>query len=128
MTFITQRIDHVEVLVKDLEASARWYRDVLGLEEVGRWEPEPIMIAVGGTKLALFRATEAGHNANPQGAGRARWHRVAFLTDEAGFADAQEHLSSLGIPFRGPIDHEVSWSVYFQDPDGNPLEITYYYR
>lgn len=126
MSFVARRIDHVEVLVGDLEAAARWYSRVLGLEEVARWDPEPVMISAGGTKLALFRASEPGANANPQGQGRARWHRVAFLTDEEGFATAQEHLRSLSIPFRGPVDHGLAWSIYFQDPDGNPLEITYY--
>ncbi len=126
MKFVAQRIDHVEVLVRDLEASARWYRETLGLEEVARWDPEPVMIAAGDTKLALFKATEEGKNPDPVGEGKAHWHLVAFLTDAAGFAVAQEHLLSLSIPFRGPVDHDLSWSIYFEDPDGNPLEITYY--
>lgn len=25
-----------------------------------------------------------------------------------------------------PVDHEVSWSIYFKDPDGNPFEDTTY--
>ena len=27
---------------------------------------------------------------------------------------------------REAADHEVSWSVYFKDPDGNPYEVTTY--
>ena len=121
--FIPERIDHVEVFGADIAAAARWYREVLGLEEVSRWDPEPVMIGAGGTKLALFKA-----NGEPRkDPGDApHWHRTAWQTDEAGFAAAQEHLGDLGIPFRGPIDHDRSWSIYFLDPDGNPLEITYY--
>ena len=25
-----------------------------------------------------------------------------------------------------PVDHQVAWSLYFSDPDGNPFEITCY--
>ena len=122
MEFRVKSIDHVEVFVRDLEQAARWYADVLGLQEVMRWDPEPVMIAAGETKLALFRADSAERQPNRG----LHWHRVAWRTDAAGFEAAQHHLSSLGIRFRGPIDHEVAHSIYFEDPDGNLLEVTYY--
>jgi catechol-2,3-dioxygenase len=120
--FQAQRIDHVEVFVSDLTAAAKWYGEVLGLKETGRWEPEPVMIGVADNKLALFKATAARTDRRQE----AHWHRVAWHTDEAGFAAAQQHLKALGIAFRGPIDHGIADSIYFADPDGNPLEITYY--
>ena len=123
MPFIAKQIDHVEVLVQDLAAAARWYRDVLGLEEIVRWDPEPVMIGAGGTKLALFQADGSARK-DPGDA--PHWHRTAWQTDASGLREAQEHLRSLGIAFRGPIDHGVAESIYFTDPDGNPLEITYY--
>jgi catechol 2,3-dioxygenase-like lactoylglutathione lyase family enzyme len=122
MSFSVQRIDHVEVFVREIEASARWYGQVLGLKEICRWEPEPVMIGVGETKLALFRA-EGGAKRQTEGL---RWHRVAWHTDAAGFAAAQQHLTALGIPYEGPRNHRTAQSIYFQDPDGHPLEITYY--
>ena len=120
--FTAQHIDHVEVLVSDLAAAAKWYEQVLGLQDMGRWHPEPWMIGVGTSKLALFKA----ESARTDRGGEAHWHRVAWHTDTAGFAAAQEHLRSLGIVFRGPTDHGVSDSIYFSDPDSNPLEITCY--
>lgn len=123
MSFTAKQIDHVEVFVQDLAAAARWYREALGLEEIVRWDPEPVMIGAGGTKLALFQA-DGSKRKDPGDA--PHWHRAAWQTDAPGFRDAQEHLRSLGIPFRGPIDHGRAESVYFDDPDGNPLEITYY--
>jgi catechol-2,3-dioxygenase len=122
MPFSVRQIDHVEVFVRDLEASVRWYAEVLGLREVCRFEPHPIMIGIGGTMLALFQARgERGANGTSP-----HWHLTAWQTDPEGFAAAQEHLRELGVPFRGPVDHDIAWSIYFDDPDGNPLEITYY--
>lgn len=127
MTFRAQRIDHVEVFVRDIDAATLWYREILGLAEVARWDPEPVMIGAGGTKLALFRASPG---APSEGRGESpsslRWHRVAWHTDREGFAAAQEHLRERGVAFRGPVDHRIAQSIYFQDPDGHPLEITYY--
>lgn len=122
-SFAVERIDHVEVFVRDLESAVRWYDDVLGLKEIRRWDPHPIMIGLGDTKLALFKAA-AGSQSEPMAG--VRWRRVAWLTDETGFAHAQRHLKARNIPFEGPIDHEGAFSIYFADPDGNPLEITYY--
>lgn len=55
MAFAVEGIDHVEVFVRDLDAAARWYEQVLGLKEMARWDPEPVMIGAGGNKLALFQ-------------------------------------------------------------------------
>ena len=123
MAFRAQRIDHVEVFVKNIDAAVRWYHDVLGLAEVARWNPEPVMIGAGGTKLALFLAPEHARDESPPSL---RWHRVAWRTDREGFEAAQKHLRERGIAFRGPVDHGIAQSVYFQDPDGHPLEITWY--
>jgi len=122
MAFSVRNIDHVEVFVSDIARAAEWYSQVLGLYEMARWDPEPLMIGSSNTKLALFRATKKG-GLSPE---RVGWHRVAWLTDKVGFAAAQEHLKSLEISFRGPINHGTAQSIYFTDPDENPLEITFY--
>lgn len=122
MSFAVAGIDHVEVFVRDIEAAARWYTDVLGLREVQRWNPEPVMMGAGSTKLALFRSD----NDSLAGESGRSWHRVAWATDREGFAAAQAHLAARNIPFRGPIDHGSAHSIYFEDPDGHRLEITAY--
>jgi catechol 2,3-dioxygenase len=123
--FKVQRIDHVEVLVRDVDAAIAWYRKVLGLKVIERWDPEPVMIGAGDTCLALFRADPGAHPADPaERTDHLRWLRVAWRTDAAGFEAAQQHLASLGVPFRGPVDHGTARSIYFCDPDGHGLEIT----
>jgi catechol 2,3-dioxygenase-like lactoylglutathione lyase family enzyme len=128
MSFAVSQIDHVEVYVRDVESALKWYQNVLGLTEVRRWEPEPILIGAGDTYLALFQARSGlpdtkGIRAIPP---PYRWHRVAWRVSAPGMMDAVAHLKSHGVTLRGPIDHTGAVSIYFSDPDGNPLEITTY--
>jgi catechol-2,3-dioxygenase len=128
MPFRVKHIDHVELLVRDIGKTEAWYRKVLGLRRVASWDPEPVMIGAGGTMLALFHSTRAKKRLPVRKKGGHRvtygYLRVAFLTDKRGFEQAQRRLKRLGIDYRGPIDHDISFSIYFQDLNGLPLEIT----
>jgi catechol-2,3-dioxygenase len=126
MAFRVKHIDHVELLVPDIRKTEAWYKRVLGLERVHAWDPEPVMIGAGKTKLALFSATRrtSRKGTKPHRVGYG-YLRVAFLTSPKGFEKAQRRLKRLKIPFRGPVDHDLTWSIYFQDLNGLPLEITH---
>jgi catechol 2,3-dioxygenase-like lactoylglutathione lyase family enzyme len=126
--FSVSQIDHVEVYVRDLDRALRWYQEALGLTEVRRWEPEPILIGAGDTYLALFQARSGLPDIPGTRAIQPpyRWHRVAWRVTAEGLLEAISHLKSLNIPLRGPIDHTGAVSIYFTDPDGNLLEITTY--
>ena len=127
MSFTVDSIDHVEVFVQDIEAGIRWYSDVLGLKEVARWDPHPVMIGAGGTMLALFKAKAEPSLDEHHSVGEGpNWHLVAWRTTKEGFEAAQRHLTKCGVMFSGPIDHGSARSIYFSDPDGHRLEITYY--
>ena len=118
-----ERVDHIHVFVADRAAAERWYARVLGLarvEPLAFWAPDggPLTLgnASGTIHLALFERPPAGKS-------RAT---IALATSAAGLLAWQRHLAAeLGkAPAR--VDHQVSWSIYFEDPDGNPFEITTY--
>jgi catechol 2,3-dioxygenase-like lactoylglutathione lyase family enzyme len=119
-------IDHVALSVRDVEASAQWYAELLGLERryEGMWEGVPVFIGKGTTALALFprRSNEESVAASRGGAGMLH---LAFRANRKNFLHAQGELRERGIPF-GFQDHEISHSIYFVDPDGHKLEITTY--
>ena len=49
---------------------------------------------------------------------------IAFAAGAAEFLAWRTHLAAvLGWPVAA-VDHQVSWSMYFADPDANPFEIT----
>lgn len=123
-------LDHVALTVTDVDASAAWYRDVLGLERryEEEWGATPAMMVASGaeTGVALFLAGAAEPGSPPSSRPRdlAMWH-VAFRLDRSGFVQAQAELGRLGIEFEFQ-DHIASHSIYFSDPDGHQLEITTY--
>lgn len=133
--FRVSHIDHVEVFVADRYAAAQWYEQVFGLtilRDFAGWAEDPrgpLMISSDGghTKLALFQG-------DPPQAGAQSRFRVAFQVDSAGFLAFIERLDTLELVHHSGerlssahvVDHEKSWSLYFNDPYGNPFEITTY--
>jgi catechol 2,3-dioxygenase-like lactoylglutathione lyase family enzyme len=124
--FELERIDHVAITISDIENSIKWYKEVLGLEQYydGAWDGVPIMMGKGGTCVALFKVREKNPIPSPGWKALAMQH-LAFRADRKNFEKAQESLKENGIEFRF-VDHEISHSIYFKDPDGHELEITTY--
>lgn len=117
-----QNIDHVHIVVTDRAAAEVWYRDVLGMtrvESLANW-------ATGGGPLTVADASEKVHVALFERAERKTGLTVAFGASGEAFIAWRAHLADkLGQTLQ-PVDHEMSWSMYFTDPDGNPFEITTY--
>lgn len=51
---------------------------------------------------------------------------IAFrVADEAALMAAKEELESKGVEVIGPTEHGIIRSIYFFDPNGHRLELTY---
>jgi catechol-2,3-dioxygenase len=117
-----EAFDHIHVYVADRAAAEQWYRQVLGFtrtQELAVW-------AAGGGPLTLQNSTGSVHLAlfeRPREKNRAT---IALRVNGAQFAQWLAHLRR---ELDGEVtveDHELSVSLYFTDPDGNPYEITSY--
>lgn len=124
--FELQCLDHVALLVRDVERSARWYQEVLGLDRhyLDIWGSFPAVVGKGGTSLALFPVNSPTPKPPPDRATICVRH-IAFRVDRSNFLAAQAELQRQGIMF-SIEDHQVAHSIYFTDLDGHQLEITTY--
>lgn len=112
-------IDHVHMYVRDRASAVRWYREVLGFETVqallswaGKTGPLTVQNREETIHLALFERSEPPKTSS-----------IALGTSGEGFLAWKKHLENHGLKLR-ITDHDLAWSLYFSDPDGNMHEIT----
>ena len=121
-------IGHVLVRVADEEAYPRFYRDVLGFR-IAEQDPEH-----GGVFMTLgdgFHTIDITQHPSPNDAARPqKGHlglvHIAFkVASYAALREAYAHLLNSGVEILRATDHVCQRSLYFNDPDGNGLEIYY---
>ena len=142
-----QSIYHTGFVVRDLDRALDFYVDILGL----RLEREPIetdsdwlaqvvgypevrmrmaYVGVGdGHSIELIEYVEPAAEPQPGIADRNRpgSAHAAFVVDSV--ADWRERLARHGVKAQGPREERdlpfpwARWAIYFQDPDGNWLEM-----
>jgi catechol-2,3-dioxygenase len=122
-----RKLGHVVLKVRDLDRSERFYADVLGLRVTGRLPGRMVFLAVRGNQdshdLALWRV---GPDAAPAARDQVGLFHVAWQVDRPEDLEAfHAHLRAKGVRLHGTMDHGANLSVYFEDPDGNALELTY---
>lgn len=115
-------VDHVHVFVQDRGAAERWYADVLGLTRTKALE----FWAADGGPLTLQDATGTIHIALFERPHQQTRSTIALRVSGREFQSWRAHLQSVPGLEVAQQDHEVSVSLYFADPDGNPYEITSY--
>lgn len=118
LKFLT--IDHIHIHVKNRTEAEKWYRTILRFERVNSlefWSVDggPLMLEdeSGQIHLAMFESESIQNTI------------IAFKVTAQGLYSWISHLSNLGVCV-DPVNHDISWSIYFSDPDGNPFEITTY--
>ena len=127
MAIQVQKVGHVVLKVRDIEKSAAFYRDVIGLREVARGEFAAKMVFFSATgenhhDLALAEVGRDAPDAPPQAVGL--YHVALKIGDSLDtLREAREHLEAHGVTRLRIVDHRVSQSIYLTDPDGHGIEL-----
>ncbi len=117
-------LDHVAIRVKNLEISAEWYQNVLGLKRYKtiKWGAYPIFMLGGKSGIALFPATVEDPILDNTSKNVGIDH-FAFNVNLENFEKALKKYAELNLVFTIK-DHHYFKSVYTQDPDGHTVELT----
>ena len=116
------KVGHVVLNVKDVDASIKFYTEALGMELMAHNTERHMAFLSFGSQhhdIALFKA--------PVGAelGGLGLNHIAMQID-GGLEELRElygRLLTAGAEVQKTTDHSTTLSVYFVDPDGNRLEI-----
>jgi len=121
-------VDHVTMVVKELDASRAFYVDALGMQEVERpgFSFGGMWLQAGDTQVHLIleheRSSPAG-NPVPEDERRSRAPHLAFVVDDA--VAFIPRLDALGIAVAsGPTERpDGAMQVFLFDPDGHLVEL-----
>jgi catechol 2,3-dioxygenase-like lactoylglutathione lyase family enzyme len=133
-------LNHIDLATKDMEATRRFYEDVLGfplaradlVDVVGRGTMKHFFFDIGGGQLLGFMSGEDVEGFSKEfdsginrglGLPHGVYHFAFNATSEEELEAVKKRLEQHDVPVRGPVDHE-GWakSIYFDDPNGLQLE------
>ena len=132
-------IHHLGLATHDMDATLRFYEDVLGFPAV---VCELIELEQGGAirhaffdagngELVAFMEANDVEGVSPDydtginrglGTGEGMYHFAFKVDDEAELAERRDDLESKGVKVRGVVDHGWCKSIYFRDPNFLQLE------
>ena len=119
-----RQLGHVVLKVRDRERSERFYTEVLGLPVAARLdEPAMTFFTLGNHHdLAIV---EVGSDGPAEAANSPGLFHVAFKIGDSldELRAAKADLEYQGVEIGMVADHVVTKSIYFDDPDGNTIEV-----
>lgn len=121
-------LDHVTLVVEDLERTRAFYVDLLGMRQVERpaFNFPGLWFQVGGQQIHLILASEKsglpGQPEPPSRAGAGRVFHFAFEVPD--FEVAVERLKTAGVKIRGTgLRPDGCHQAWCYDPDGHIVEV-----
>ena len=116
-----QDIDHIHIFVENRQKALDWYKKILGLKPLEKLislpKSGPLMIRnnEGNINIALFK-----------GKPKDNCSVIAFKVTGEEFIDCHKTIDKASNENIELVDHSSQFSIYFEDLDGNPYEITSY--
>jgi glyoxylase I family protein len=120
---VTSSIEHLAIAASDPAALARWYCETLGFQEAARFESDRtyfVRLPSGGMLEIIPSSTAPAVREGKHG-----FDHLAISVDD--FESSYRDLQMKGIHFTGPVrgvqgENQI---VFFQDPEGNLLQLVH---
>lgn len=116
---LIERIERVDLRVRDIDRALEFYRDIVGLEVLER---DGAGASLGGRDGAVIALTSEGVTTPAARRATGLFHTAIRYPNRRGLAEALVRLDAAGYRV-GVGDHGVSEALYVDDPDGNGVEL-----
>jgi catechol 2,3-dioxygenase len=119
----------VVLMVKDVDRSVEFYRDVLGLKVISPDLHGPVFLQIGESSRGVPQQIvliprPAGAPDLPAERAFRSVHHIGLEVDQASFAREWERLQTLGFDVRTGVHPFLPVeAIYVDDPDGNEVEL-----
>ncbi len=115
-------LSHVQLLVSDVEASARWYRTALGLVPFAD-DPDIGYVALqhrAARVVVVLTKAPGSRGGSPD---EVLDHLAFAVSDGDALGAWAEHLTSVGVHHAGVVLENGHPSLQLRDPDGVAIEL-----
>lgn len=138
MSFKIQKIHHVAYRCKDAKETVEWYKKMLNMDFILAFAEDHVpstkafdpymhvfLDAGMGNVLAFFELPTQPDMGRDENTPNWVQHLALLVADRDELIKAKEHLEANGVKVLGVTNHGIFHSIYFFDPNGHRLELTY---
>jgi catechol 2,3-dioxygenase len=117
-----QRVGHVVVKMRDLEAAKQFYGGILGMQ-ISSESAGAIFFRFADYHhdIGVFKVDEDAEAPTKEQVGLL--HFALVMDSLESLVEMYQRLKDRGVEILGTLDHGMTRSLYIKDPDGNGIEI-----
>jgi catechol 2,3-dioxygenase len=121
-----KHLGHVNLYVRSAERSMQWYEEILGLHVYDFRPGWAAFMSADLEKSHEVALMQVGDDAPLQQKGQVGLNHLAWMMESLDDLKAMySRLKEKGVKIDNIVDHGLSIGIYFRDPDGNGLEVSY---
>lgn len=116
------KIGHAHLKVRDLSRAIAFYTRFFDLKVTEQVADQYVFLTGGSFHHEIALQNVGAQAPGPYSYGTGLYHIAFEVPDRQSLALAYQALTQADVTV-ATVDHLISWAIYFEDPDGNGLEI-----
>jgi catechol-2,3-dioxygenase len=126
MSYKPKYLGHVNIYVRNVERSHQWYEEVLGLHTYDYIPGRAAFMSADLNQSHEVALMQVGDDAPLQRKRQVGLNHMAWMMHSLeDLKEVYQRLKEKNVPIDHVSDHGISVGIYFRDPDGNGLEVSY---
>ena len=116
------KIGHVHLKIRNLDKSVVFYQRYLDMKITEQIADTFVFMSAGEMHHELALQEVGSNAATPKRHDVGLYHMAFDVPDKQALIETYKKLQRDGVTVY-PVDHRISWALYFSDPDGNGIEV-----